>query len=175
MAFLEASAKNDGAAIRAVMSSWPTKQRHTSPEQLTTGACICMGFPTPAPLPFVGNRIGSTNRRVDPHGHQLASATFNGDGWRKRHVRSGAGRIQDTLAIGLKVCHVDAKSEMLNLFLPYCPVRRGAVPSSGMSCTPGVGMPTAFKQLLYSKIGENRQKRKGRDHPSPSTLNPGTR
>ena len=112
LAFLEASAKNNGAATRAVTSSWPTKQRCMSPEQFTTGACIHVGFPIPAPLLFVGNRIGSTNRRVDPHGHRLASATLKRDGWRKRH---------DLVQVGLKACHVDARLEVLNLFLPHCP------------------------------------------------------
>ena len=86
------------------------------PEQFTTGACMYMGFPISALLPFVGNRIGSTNRRVDRHGHELASATLKGDGWGKCH-----DVVEEALAMGLKDCHVDAKLEVLNLFLPYCP------------------------------------------------------
>ena len=116
MAFLEASAKDGGAPIRAVMSSWPTQQRHITPDQFHTGACTYMGLPIPALVPFVGNQIGSTGRRLDAHGHQLASATLKGDGWRIRH-----DGVQDALATGLKACHVDAKLEVLNLFLPFCP------------------------------------------------------
>ena len=63
MAFLEASAKNGGAPIRAVMSSWPTKQRHITPDQFHTGACTYMHGP---PDPCAGAVRRQPDRLIRP-------------------------------------------------------------------------------------------------------------
>ena len=79
MSFLEASGQAEGAAVRAVLSSWPSASRPFTPIQWVTGFELLFGCPVTAIAQFEGSRIGSTKWTCDEYSHRLTATQVRGD------------------------------------------------------------------------------------------------
>jgi hypothetical protein len=105
MSFLEASGQAEGAAVRAVLSSWPSASRPFTPIQWVTGFELLFGCPITALAQFEGSRIGSTKWTCDKHGHRLTATQVRGDHWRERHdaVNWALGRFATACQVPMTI------------------------------------------------------------------------
>ena len=87
VSYLEVSRKDEGAAIRTVLSTWPSAHRPLLPVQWITGFALIFGMRIPALATFVGAPIGTRHGAsvCDAWGYKVSSAVLPGDGWRTRH------------------------------------------------------------------------------------------
>ena len=85
MACMEVAAREEGACVRTIFSTWPTAARRMLPDQWIVGACLCFGLRIPVLSTFVGATIGNTDRACDACGVELMTAQTGGDGFRHKN------------------------------------------------------------------------------------------
>ena len=79
------SGQSEGAAVRAVLSPWPSASRPFTHIQWVTGFEILFGCPITTFEQYEGSKIGSTRWTCDKFGHRLTATQVPGDHWRERH------------------------------------------------------------------------------------------
>ena len=117
----------------AWVTALPTNDVFLTNPEFQEVASFYYGLPSPACEGLVGEPIGNTRSRLDPHGCRLASLPLEGDGWRTQHDAIKWRFVEDA-----REMQVHCRAEVYGLF---------------SSCIPQDGRVRADRQTARKRQG----------------------
>ena len=98
------------------VSSWPSLDCRVTSSKFAEIVARYFGVASPACAGLIGQSIGTTRQRLDPHGARLTAAGFPGDGFRKQH-----DTIKWRLSEDMREMGVRSRTEVYGLFAALLP------------------------------------------------------